>query len=290
MDDKRFYDEKEMAARSIYKKWGKFIEIDGIKTYVVEKGRGINVIFINGLASSVYTWRKLFYRISNDFHAYAIDFKGTGFSEKPKCIYSIKVFTNQILGLMNYYRIDKAVLVGNSLGGEIALDFAFNYPEKVSKLILIDSVGYQKNKGIIKLLVKMSRLKIVYKFLNACISRDFSKKIIQWAIFNDSIIDKNMIEGYHKPMKTRGAISAFIELVKNLSYTEFDYNKVKNIRIPTLIIWGREDKWIPVSDAYRFHRDIKNSKLVILENCGHGPQEEKPEEVAKLVKDFISSI
>lgn len=288
MGKKTIYDEKEMAERSIFKNCGKFIEIDGVKTYAAEKGKGEDIIFINGLAASIYTWRKVFYEISRDFHVYAIDFKGTGFSEKPKAGYSIDSFTSQILGLMKHYNIHKAVLVGNSLGGEVVLNFTIKHPEKVRKLVLIDSAGYQKNKEVTRFLVKLSRFKLTHKLLDNYISKKSAKKIIKWATFKDEIIDEAMIEGYYKPMKTKGGVRAFIELIKNLSYTEFDYDKVKNIKTPTLIIWGKEDKWIPVSDAYRFHKDIESSKLVILENCGHGPQEEKPEEVIRLIKDFAS--
>lgn len=286
MDEKIIFDEKQMAEKSIFNKWGKFIDIDGVETYVVEKGIGENIIFINGILASIYTWRKVLDTVSENFHVYAIDFKGTGFSEKPKGGYSIDICTSQIISLMKYFNIDKAILVGNSLGGEVALNLAIKHSEKINKLILIDSAGYQKNKEITKLLVKLGRFKLVAKLLERCNTKNFVRKIIRWATFNDKIIDRKMVNGYYKPMKTKGAVEAFIELVKNLSYTEFDYEKVKNIEIPTLIIWGKEDKWIPVSDAYRLHRDIKNSKLVILENCGHGPQEEKPEEIVRLIVDF----
>lgn len=286
MNEEKCYSEEKMAESSMFKRYGEFIYLDGVKTYVVHKGTGENIILINGIAASVYTWRKILDKLAENFHVFCVDYKGSGFSEKPERGYSIDIFTNQILGLMKHFNLDKAIMAGNSLGGEIALNLAVKHPDKVSRLILLNSAGYQKGKNITSYLVKLSRFKLTEKVLEKCMSRRLTKKIAELATFNDSIIDKRMVDGYYKPMKTEGGVRAFTELVKNLSYTEFDYKKVRSINIPTLIIWGKEDKVMPVSDAYKFHKDIKNSKLVILENCGHGPQEEKPDEVVRLINDF----
>lgn len=284
------YDERDLLEESPLKDWGSYINLSGSEIFVVEKGEGENIIFANGIAAPVYTWRKVIPSLSKNFHIYALDYKGTGFSEKPKQGYSIDEFSKEILELMKCKKIDKAILVGNSLGGEVSLNFAIRYPEKVKALILIDTAGYQCNKEITALLVRLIRFKAAGKLIRRLASKRFARKIIKWALYNDDLISKEMVNAYYNPMRTEGAIEAFIQLVKNLSFTEFHYDKVKEITVPTLIIWGSEDKWIPVSDAYKFHRDIKNSKLIILEHCGHAPQEEKPEEVSKLIKEFVEGI
>jgi pimeloyl-ACP methyl ester carboxylesterase len=288
MEKRVMYDEKELIKESPLKSFSKIIKLDGCETFIVEMGKGENIIFANGIAAPVYTWRKVMTVLSKNFHVYGLDYKGTGFSGKPKEEYSIDVFSKQILDLMNFFNMKSAVLIGNSLGGEVSLNFAIKYPEKVKSLILIDTAGYQNNKEFTKLLTRLSRCRFVGNILKRHTSKRFARKIIEWALYNDKIIDKEMVNAYYKPMKTKGAFDAFIELVKNLSYTEFDYSKVRNIIAPTLIIWGEEDKWIPVSDAYKFHKDIKNSKLIVLKDCGHAPQEEKAEEVSKLIREFIN--
>lgn len=289
MGKKIYYDEKKLAAESVFKDNGRFINLKGEKTYIVEKGKGDNIILLNGIAASIFTWRHLIDILSREFHVFGIDYSGTGLSEKKERKYSINIFTEQIIDLMNYFNMDKCILVGNSLGGEAALNIAIKYPDMVKGLILIDSAGYQENKEVTKFLVRLSRFKITSRLLNFCMSRKFVKKIIKWGLYNDEIVNYDMVDGYYKPMKTKGGLKAFIDLVKNLSFTEFNYNEVKNIEIPTLIIWGRDDKWIPLSDGYRLKKDIKNSELIIIEDCGHGPQEEKPGYVSLLIKDFINN-
>jgi pimeloyl-ACP methyl ester carboxylesterase len=284
------YDVNELIKESPLKDWGKFIGLKGRKVFVVEKGHGESVILLNGIAASVYTWRKVFPVLSDEFHVYSFDYKGTGLSDKQNSEYSIDEFSKELLELMDYYKINKTILVGNSLGGEVCLDFAIKHPEKVKGLILIDTAGYQYNKEITAFFVRLSRFKPVGELIKRHASKRFVKILIRGALYNDSLIDKDMINGYYKPMRTEGAFEALIELIKNLSYTEFDYDRVKEITSPTLIIWGKEDKVISVYDAYKFHKDINNSKLVIMENCGHAPQEEKPEEVSRLIKEFIEEM
>lgn len=283
------FDNEYIKTENPFTGFDKFITLEGVETYIVDKGKENEkaVILINGIAVSCYTWRGVLDILSNKYHVLTLDFRGTGFSEKPNGEYSINALTKQIHELMKHFNIDSTVLIGNSLGGEVALDFTIKHPEKVSELVLIDSAGYQKNKEITKLLVKMSRYKIVSRILRVITTRLLSRKIAEWALYNETVIDENMIEAYYRPMKDKEGFNAFIELVKNLSYTDFDYEKVKEIKVPTLIIWGKNDKWIPVSDAYRFHRDIKDSRLAIIENCGHGPQEEYPAEVAKIIEEFL---
>lgn len=282
--------EEESYLKGIFNESGKIINLEGTSTYVLDKGSGENIIFLNGILVWSYTWRKLSALMSKKYHIYTLDFKGTGFSEKTKGEYSIDFFTQQVRELMNYFNIKSAVIVGNSLGGEVAINFTAEYENRVKALVLIDTAGYQANKEITKLLVKLSKLKGTEQLLKLLNTKTFAKKLIQGAFYDESIINEDMVEAYLRPLKREGALEAFIELVKNLDSTEFEYAKVKSIKKPTLIIWGENDKCIPLKDAYKFHEDIKNSKLIILDKCGHAPQEEQPEVVAEAINRFVEEV
>jgi pimeloyl-ACP methyl ester carboxylesterase len=284
-----YFRETKLAEESIYDGEGRFVDIDGLRTYVIDKGRGKDIIFINGIAVSCFTWRKLLNIMDNKFRTIAFDFKGTGLSEK-RGNNSVEAYTSQLLSIMEKFNISEAILVGNSLGGEIALDITIKHPERVGALVLIDAAGYNKGKKVMRLLVRSGRLTIIYRMLRLFLSRIFTKKMIQWAVFNEKIITDQMVEGYYRPAKTKGAVGAFINLVRNLSYTEFDSSKIPEIKKPTLIIWGEEDRIIKVEDAYLFKRHIENSRLHIIKRCGHAPQEEYPEKVAELITAFINDV
>lgn len=265
----------------------KYDDINGIKTYVIEKGEGVPIILIHGLLACVYTWRKVFYPLSEKFHVYAYDLRGCGCSEKPRYDYSINNFTNDLKNFMDYYKIDKAILIGNSLGGEIALNMVIKYPDRVSKLILIDSSGCRMNMKKSNSLVKLSRLSQMPRFLTFFLNKTIIKYISRILLVNHKIIDDEFINAYYCAFRDRCGIDGFISLTRNLSYTEFSYEKVKYIQKPTLVIWGEKDRLISVEDAYKITQDISNSKLVIFPNCGHGAQEECSERLINEITNFV---
>lgn len=275
---------------NVFKGYWKIARFNKIDTFVVDRGKGENIIFLNGILAWSFTWRKLLDLMYESYHLYALDYSGTGFSEKEKDKNSVEAFTEQVAFFMEHFKLEKAVIVGNSLGGEVALNFAIKYPEKVRALVLIDTAGYQKNKEITKGLVSLSRFKLTEHMLSIINSEVTAKKLIEGVIYDETIIDSDMIKGYFKPLKMDGALEAFFDLVKSLDTYEFYYEEVKTIKKSTLIIWGENDKIIPVEDAYRLHRDMENSKLVIFEKCGHAPQEEIPEKVAEVIDEFLKKI
>lgn len=266
---------------------GKLVNLNGVETYVVEMGEGECIIFINGIAVTYYTWRGVINKLKDKYHIFALDFKGFGKSEKNRGEYSIEIYTEQLNSLIEHYNIAKTTLVGNSLGGRIALNYTLRFPEKINKLVLIDSAGYQKNKKILSFLVKLFRNYLFRKLFELSLHKFIVKIIIKWAIENEKIIDEEIVETYFKPLNEKGGKEALTSLIKSLSYSDLNYEAIKNIKVPTLIIWGDKDKLLPKSDAYRFHKDLKNSKLVILKDCGHGPQEEYPKRVSEVIENFM---
>jgi pimeloyl-ACP methyl ester carboxylesterase len=274
---------------NVYYGYYKYIDINGLKTYVIEKGEGIPVILIHGLSTCVYTWRKIFYPLSKRFHVYAFDLRGCGCSEKPKYDYSIESFTRDLKKFMDCFNIEKAILIGNSLGGEIALNMTIKYPERVSKLILIDSSGYKMNLKKTNSLVKLARLTSMTSLIECFISKTILRQLSKIFFVNKKVIDDEFVNAYYSGFRCNSGIRGFVSLIRNLSYTEFYYEKIKEIQKPTLIIWGDHDRIIPVEDAYKIAHDIKNSKLVIIENCGHAAQEECSERLIDEIIKFIFS-
>jgi pimeloyl-ACP methyl ester carboxylesterase len=275
---------------NVFKGCWKIIKLNEIDTFVVDRGSGENIIFLNGILAWSFTWRKLLDLMPESYHLYALDYSGTGYSEKEQNKNSMDAFTEQVALLMEYFSMKSTVIVGNSLGGEVALNLAIKYPEKVKALILIDTAGYQKNKEITKGLVSLSRFKLTEYILSLLNNEVTARKLIEGALYDETIVDSDMIKGYLKPLKIDGALEAFFDLVKSLDSDEFGYDKVKSIKKPTLIIWGEYDKIIPVEDAHRLNRDIENSKLVVFNRCGHAPQEEMPEKVVKTIDEFLKKL
>lgn len=283
----RKYYEKDMARNSIYKRYSRYITLGNCSTFVVEKGKGETIILIHGLASSVYTWRGIINKLAMKYHVVALDLMGSGFSEKPVKGINVETFTEQLLELMNRLHINSAVLVGNSLGGKVALNFTIKHPERVKGIVLIDSTGYQKPRERRGMLFKLCRYKAFESILKMLISRRRVKRYLKSAFYNKSAINRRVINSYYRPLKTAGGIKSLRSLAESLSYEEFNFEILKTLNLPTLIIWGEKDDWIPSSDGKQLNKHIKGSKLVLIGNCGHAPQEEYPVEVEGLIEKFL---
>src|SRR5882762_10007752 len=124
-----------------------FAEIDGVRVHYQEKGMGTPLVLIHGFTSSTYSWKDVFEPLSKNFRVIAVDLKGFGFSGKPDGDYTRRAQAILVAHLLDYLKIDKAWLCGNSMGGEIALNLALHNPARVAGLILIDSAGVKVNGG-----------------------------------------------------------------------------------------------------------------------------------------------
>jgi pimeloyl-ACP methyl ester carboxylesterase len=272
----------------------KFMEIDGMQVHYKDEGNTMDtvpLILIHGTSSSLFTWdactdewKKTHRVVRFDLPAFAL----TGPNADNNYTFEYYVtFVNEVLEKLN---IHKCYLAGNSLGGGIAWEFAYKYPDKVEKLILVDATGYLfklGNGGLgFKLIKTLGTVPIAKNFLYYITPYNVVKKSVEGVYFDKSKIHDKTIEQYMDFMLRAGNRKALVArlLIPLTDGTE----KIKTIKPPTLIIWGKEDALIPVECAYKFHKDIVNSQLVVLQNSGHIPMEENPEQVIPVVEKFIS--
>lgn len=267
--------------------FSKFADIGGVRVHYQEKGTGTPLILIHGYSSSVYTWKDQFDALSKKYRVIAIDLKGFGFTSKPDGDYSRRAQGELVSSLLDYLKIEKAWLVGNSMGGETALNVAVNHPEKVLGLVLIDSAGIQVQ-GRTSLAPAYLQIPVVGRLLTAVAltSDTLVRQGLQKSYFDDSRITDDRVAYYYQPLKTRGG-----QLAATRARTQFgDFpieDKVNSINVPTLIIWGDHDELIPLEAGKKLNSLIRGSKLVVFENCGHVPQEEMPDRVTAEITNFI---
>ena len=262
---------------------GNFIKVGDVNTHYIRKGKGRPFILIHGIFSSAFVWHKNIDDLSHYFDVIAVDLKGYGYSDKPADgIYSREDIRQFVLDFMDVIQVDKAVFAGHSWGGGIAMDLALAYPDRVDRLILIDSTGYQLQHNFFTSLLKLPG--VAKLLMGIC-----NKTILEWTLkegvfFDPSLVTDEEIEGWIRPYYVKGSVQAALQL-RNIDFVIGE--QLKDISCPTLIIWGQEDKSLTVEMAKRFNKDIKNSVLKIIPNCGHNPQEEKPKEVNELIKKFV---
>lgn len=284
------YNSKELA--KTYYPEGKYIKISDYEIFVIEKNIEFSrektpVLFIHGFSSNVHTWEDLFYQFQKEFSnpIVAIDLLGFGFSDKPEISYTREFYVNLIHKIISYYDFKKVILIGNSMGGEISLRFTIQYPEFVEKLILIDSAGLIERKNLPWFLQKFSKF-FVSTFSFIFVNKIAIRYFLSTAFYDPSKVSEKKVDLYYLPLKTEGGIRAHKSLFDH-PIQKIPFEDFTKIQIPTLIIWGLNDQWIPLEHGLLLNKIISSSKLIILPETGHVPQEEKPEEVFFYLKEFI---
>jgi len=268
----------------------KVANVSGHKIFYSEsknKEKKKHVLFIHGIGASLVGWRDIPDALSEHFHTISIDLIGFGASEKPTTVdYSIKGFSGFIFDFLQAIDVkDKICIVGHSLGGYIALQFAFENKDLVEKLVLVDPSG--KLDGPTPLLssyrdaanenipiLKYEKLKKVFEGMYSLSSALLP---IVVGIFLDTI---------EKP----GALYAFNYAFDDSTGKGIGSDQLKIIEdIPCLIIWGANDNWIsPKEYAEKFLCDLPNSRLEIIPDSGHAPFIEKTAIIYERIRTFLT--
>ena len=268
-----------------------FVEVDGVTVHYQEFGDAANptLILIHGYTASTYVWQTVAPMLADEnFHVVAVDLLGFGFSEKPAWFeYSIVSQARMIERFMDRIGIGRAILVGSSYGGAVASTVALDYRERVEKLVLVDAVCNDEAKQ--NVLLRLVSMRGVGEILSPFLidSRRFLKLRMRRTIapVNHHLITKERIEAVHRPLRAKNAHHSVLASARN-----WNANRIEDdaylINQPTLIIWGEDDNVIPVRNGEKLYDSILNSRLVVLKDCGHIPQEEKPERFVELVSEF----
>jgi 2-hydroxy-6-oxonona-2,4-dienedioate hydrolase len=244
----------------------KQVEIFGQKIQYMEAGSGPTVILLHGLGGDKSNWAYTAPVLAKNFHVYVPDQIGFGESDKPLINYRIGTLVDFLDGFCKKLGISKAIVVGNSLGGWAAAAFTLAHPEKVDRLVLVDSAGYSLAKTGVQAQCDLLQV------LNP--STVASEKALMGTILaNKALATDAFAEGAFAQHMRRGdgyTIDRFLDsLFRNEDVVD---GKLGAIKAPTLVVWGREDGLIPLSAGQMMGTEIVGSQTVILDHCGHVPQ------------------
>jgi pimeloyl-ACP methyl ester carboxylesterase len=272
----------------------KFVKVDGARVHYQEFGDPVNppIILIHGYTASVYVWKKAAPMLADaGFRVIAIDLLGFGFSEKPRWFdYSIDSHARMISRTMDRLGIGRAHVVGSSYGGAVALSLTLDVEERVDKLVLVDTVcnDKPKNHPVLRLAAIRGVGELITPFLVE--SKYFLRKRMEntLAPVNHHLITKERVESIRRPLSAADAHHSVLATSRNW-HAEILERDAHLISRPTLIIWGKDDRVIPIKCGRTLHREIPGSRFVVIRNCGHVPQEEKSEVFTNLVSEFVRS-
>lgn len=263
----------------------KDVMVHGFKLHYLEAGSGTPIILLHGIGGDGSRWTPNIAPLSRDFHVFALDQIGFGESDKPMANYHSGMLAEFLVGFMDAVGLQKATLVGNSMGASVAAYTTVHYPARVDKLVLADGSGYRAAPRATPPTPEEQHRSWIQNGVTLDENREFFR--IMW--FDKSRVTDAVVEdALHARLKSAWAISKMQESGR-LGRGGVTDEEMRAIAAPTLIVWGAQDELANPSGADRLARDIKGSKKVLIENCGHLPQLEKSAEFNSLVTSFVKT-
>jgi 2-hydroxy-6-oxonona-2,4-dienedioate hydrolase len=260
----------------------KEVTLYGTKIHYVEAGSGPVVILLHGLGGSTVNWTFNIPALAQKYRVIVPDQIGFGRSEKPFINYRIGTYVDFLDALYKELKIERASLVGNSMGGWIAAAYTLEHPDKVERLVLVDAAGFAPPQDF-----DMRQLAA----LNPS-TREGMKTLAQLVFYNKALFMNDAAIDLMLTQRIKAGDGYTIQSLSESILRREDMldNRLSGIKKPTLIIWGRNDGLTPLA-AYgeRFKKEIPNSELLVFDECGHAPQAEKAAEFNAAVLKFLAS-
>lgn len=271
-----------------------FSTIHGYRRAYVRAGTGPPLLLIHGLGDSSDTWRPVLDQLAQRHTVLAPDLLGHGRSEKPRADYSIAAYANGMRDLLSVLEIDRVTVIGHSLGGGIAAQFAYQFPERCERLVLVDSGGVGKSVSpVLRLaavpgveammpLFGLPPVRAVGRIAAGALrrfspvrGRDAEELLAVFDALPDTAARRAILRTLRSGVDWRGQV---ITMLDHAYLAE---------GLPTLLVWGRHDAVIPLAHGRMAHAAMPGSELEIFDDAGHFPHHGDPERFAAIVSDFI---
>ncbi len=267
-----------------------FVTVGGVSLRYIVRGTGAPVLLVHGLGEFLEAWVFNVGALSESFRVYAMDLPGHGLSEEPAESY-IREFGNRfILDFMEAVGIERASLVGHSIGGIACLSAAIDFPDRVDKLVLVDSGGL--NKGI-PLIYRLAALPVLGEVMIKPTIKAGIRAGMKRRFHNPEIVTEEWVDISYKYLKMPKMKDTMLKIVRGTIGVDSLYSEatvtdqLRLVSVPTLIIHGKQDNIVPIEHARLAYKTIPRARLEIFDECGHNPHIEKASEFNEAVIAFL---
>lgn len=269
------------------------IVVDGVRLAYRDHGQGEPVLFLHGTPSHSYEWREVVPRIEEaGYRAVTYDLLGYGLSERPvDRDTSVAAQADLLGGVLDALGLDEVNIVAHDIGGAIGQRFALAHPERVRRLMVVDTVSYDSWPSATWRRIIAERMDDYVSMsqdeFNALLSGQ-----LKMTVADESLMTGDVLRSYLAPHRSAvGRVSFFEHQVRHYDskYTEEISGKLGELTMPVRILWGAEDQWQPLHYAQRLRDDITGADLVVVPDAGHFVMEDAPQHVVREIRDFLAT-
>lgn len=269
----------------------KFMPLMGMRIHYRDEGMqsdSVPLLLLHGMSSSLHTWDSVVISISSKKRVIRLDLPGFGLTgPSPENDYNFDYYNKFIDSFSKRLQLTQFTLVGNSMGGAIAWNYALHNPVSVSRLILIDASGYPSRGESGSLGFTIASTPVLNNLLLFATPKALVRKSLETIYYNQDRVTDEQVERFHDMAIREGNREAALKIFRGSFKTSKPKGQISQIKTPTLILWGDKDNLISVENAKRFNQDIGGSRLEIYPNVGHVPMEEDPGNVSRSILEFV---
>lgn len=267
----------------------RMLDVQGMQVHVRDEGPRddpVPIVLLHGTSDSLHTWEGWAQALSAQRRVIRFDLPAFGLTgPHPQADYSTAAYVRFVLALMDTLQVPKAVVGGNSLGGQIAWGLAVAAPARVDKLILVDAGGYPLAPKSVPLGFRLARMPVVRKVLEYVLPQAVVAASVRNVYGQPERVTPALVQRYFELTLRAGNRKALVQRMEQRLWGE--QAQIKTIRQPTLILWGARDQLIPLENARLFEADIVGSRLVVFDSLGHVPHEEDASATLRAVQEFL---
>jgi pimeloyl-ACP methyl ester carboxylesterase len=292
----------DLSAEAVNAKYltpeSKFIEVDGVQVHVRILGEGEPVFLLHGSFASLHTWDAWQQAMSPYYQTISLDFPGHGLTGPDSLKrYGVKDYSELVHALAQKLNIEQYHVAGNSMGGAVAMQLASDYPGNVRSLNLIDAAGApaadrtlsdstapKKSNSGGAWIFQVARHPVFSKLLLSCTPKFLFAMNMKQVYGDDSKVTDEVTTRYYELMLREGNRQATLDRLSQPRNSNIQFER---LTMPTLILWGAEDTWIPLAQGKRLQQALPGSNLMILDGVGHVPMEESPTETVSEYLSFL---
>ncbi len=260
-----------------------WLQLEGTRVRYVDVGEGPPVVLLHGFASSIENWVTVIPELKKTHRVIAIDLKGFGWTDRPVADYSPAAQAALVKAVLDQRGVKQAAIVAHSWGSSVALAFALAWPDRVSRLALYDAWVYESQ---LPSMFQLARAQGVGEALFALFYSERSDERITLGFYDPEVVTQQLVDEVEKAFERPGTKAAALATVRGMDFKEVEktYGRVK---VPTLLLWGREDVVTPPSIGERLVRQLPRARMTVYPRCGHFPMIEAVAESTRDLIDFL---